>query len=545
MTSSEQDYNQFMLRKDVFLFLLLGVVFIMLISVPYVWAFNNAGSDHDFGGFLLNPIDGNSYLAKMYQGWLGWWKFSLPYTHQPGSGGYLFLFYLALGQITRLVNGSLLGVFHISRIIGSIILVLSIWNFFHQTMTSRRSLWLAFSLALLGSGLGWVAATYGLFTADFWVAEGYPFLSAYANPHFPLGTAILIWVLSPNREFDQKARKIFRFLPDMLLVFLGLLLALILPFGVVIAGVVLGGLGLWEFVTGYPSKIREHRTKPGIADVLRDISSWKRLIFVLLGGLPMMIYQIWITQSNPELAAWNAQNFTASPAIWDLILSYSPIILLAIPGGYLVWKSKESKAMLLLIWAVLGLLMLYIPWSLQRRFLLGYMIPLAGLAAVGLDHLFMQHRKSALVLLILVVLLIVPTNLMILVGGIQAVNVNEPKILLSHEEIAALNWIALNADQEAIVLASPEMGLFVPAYTGRRVVYGHPFETISAAEMQEAVEDFFSGQIDIEELPVSKEVDFILYGPREKEFGTITLAGEFKLVHHSGDVRIFEITSQN
>ena len=31
-----------------------------------------------------------------------------------------------------------------------------------------------------------------------------------------------------------------------------------------------------------------------------------------------------------------------------------------------------------------------------------------------------------------------------------------------------------------LILSSPEMGLFIPAQTGRRVLYGHPFETVNA-----------------------------------------------------------------
>ena len=200
-------------RENRYLFIILGVLFIVVISVPYLWAYENAGGKHHFGGFLLNPIDGNSYLAKMYQGWQGSWKFSLPYTSQPGSGGYLFLIYLALGKFTRLAGGSMLAVFHSARIIGSLLLVISLWNFYRQTLSTRRSRWLAYGLALFGSGLGWLAASFGLFTADFWVAEGYPFLSAYANPHFPTGMAILVWLLSPNGAFYQKSRKIYPYLP--------------------------------------------------------------------------------------------------------------------------------------------------------------------------------------------------------------------------------------------------------------------------------------------------------------------------------------------
>jgi hypothetical protein len=540
--AGQQGYNQFMLRKERCFFIILGVVFIGIVSLPYLWAYNTAGSDYQFGGFLLNPIDGNSYLAKMYQGWLGSWKFSLPYTSQPGSGGYLFLFYLALGQIARLVNGELLSVYHAARIIGSVILAFSLLNFYRQTLSNRRSLWLAFGLALFGSGLGWLAASFGLFTADFWVAEGYPFLSSYANPHFPLGIAILVWLLSPNLGFIRKCRAVYHYLPELLWVLLAFILAQILPFGVVISGVVLGGFGLWEFLSKSRSKGGKLRTKLSIGGVIRGSDTWWKLIFVLFGGLPMMIYQFWITQSDPQLAVWNAQNITASPGFWDLILSYSPILFLAIPGGYLAWKSKDGNLIILLLWAILGLLLLYIPWGLQRRFILGYMIPLAGLAAIALDRLFSKNRMTAFGALVLVILLIIPTNLMIIMGGIQAVNTKEPKVLLSQEEIAAMDWIASNTSQDALFLASPQMGLYIPAYTGRRVLYGHPFETVNAADMESAVIDFLNGRITLEDLSVFRDVDFIFYGHREHEVGRFGLESEYETVYSSSAIQILEIS---
>ncbi len=58
--------------------ILLGALYIVLISARYILAYQDEG--YRFGGFLLNPIDGNTYLAKMYQGWQGSWRFSLPFT---------------------------------------------------------------------------------------------------------------------------------------------------------------------------------------------------------------------------------------------------------------------------------------------------------------------------------------------------------------------------------------------------------------------------------------------------------------------------------
>ncbi|MEN6408498.1 MAG: hypothetical protein ABFD44_02140, partial [Anaerolineaceae bacterium] len=41
---------------------------LLLVSLPYVVAAVSAAPGMPFGGFLLNPLDGNSYLAKMREG---------------------------------------------------------------------------------------------------------------------------------------------------------------------------------------------------------------------------------------------------------------------------------------------------------------------------------------------------------------------------------------------------------------------------------------------------------------------------------------------
>ena len=70
--------------------LILAFIFLAAICIPYVIAFLASGKDFAFAGFLLNVGDGNSYLAKMYEGWNGSWRFTLPYTANPGQGGYIF-----------------------------------------------------------------------------------------------------------------------------------------------------------------------------------------------------------------------------------------------------------------------------------------------------------------------------------------------------------------------------------------------------------------------------------------------------------------------
>jgi len=181
---------------------------------------------------------------------------------------------------------------------------------------------------------------------------------------------------------------------------------------------------------------------------------------------------------------------------------------------------------------------------LQRRFILGYMIPLAGLAGICLDFLTTRRRGLGLAIICLVCILIIPTNLMIILGGIQAVQTKNPNVFMSVEEKRGLDWVAANSPQDSVILASPQMGLFIPAHSGRRVLYGHPFETVNAEEMEATVMNLFNGTINLVEENAILGVDYVFYGPRERELGVVTQESGIHVIYSSEDLLIYKVENQ-
>jgi len=518
--------------------ILLGALFIVIVSVPYIMAYQSAGEAYRFGGFLLNPIDGNSYLAKMYQGWQGSLRFKLPYTIEQGEGGYLFLFYLALGHLARISGASIQLIYHLFRIASAFVLMIGLWFFFGRVFTGKRTRRLAFGLALFGSGMGWLVSFFGILSADFWVAEGYPFLSAYSNPHFPLGLAIMLGFLAPAAPGNLQINTMLTMQQRIIFFISGFALAVLMPFGVVITVVVLAAVLTWEFID-FPKNQLSLIKRLGL--ILFHSQTGQKLILLILGSATILIYQVWISGSDPILAAWNAQNITLSPSLWKLLIAYSPIVLAAIPGIYFSLKAREKKTRILLLWAGLGLLLLYIPWNLQRRFISGYLIPLTGLAAISLDRLFSRKNIVGMAALGLIIVLMVPTNLMIVLGGIQAVENKSASLFITKDEFLGLNWIEENTGEQAVILASPEMGLLIPAYTGRRVWYGHPFETAGAARMETKLLNFFAGASSEDSKEFLEKSDYLFLGRRERELGEVEIGPGFELVFKSGKIHIYRI----
>ncbi|MGW8224282.1 MAG: hypothetical protein ACWGOY_01015, partial [Anaerolineales bacterium] len=113
-------------------------------------------------------------------------------------------------------------------------------------------------------------------------------------------------------------------------------------------------------------------------------------------------------------------------------------------------------------------------------------------------------------------------------------------IYLSGDEILGLTWLENHTGEKALILASPQMGLYIPAYTGRRVFYGHPYETADALQMEAQVREFFSSGDNSEKESAIQGADYIFFGNRERQLGAKSMGSDYKLVYEAGDVQIFE-----
>src|SRR3970282_1263171 len=120
-------------RKDRSFFLSIAFLVLFLNILPFALAVRAGGDQFVFDGVLLNPIDGHTYLAKMYQGYRGDWRFTLPYTADSGQGAYMNLFYLLLGHLARFTGLSFPLVFSLARILAGLLLLISLFRFFENT----------------------------------------------------------------------------------------------------------------------------------------------------------------------------------------------------------------------------------------------------------------------------------------------------------------------------------------------------------------------------------------------------------------------------
>ena len=115
---------------------------------------------------------------------------------------------------------------------------------------------------------------------------------------------------------------------------------------------------------------------------------------------------------------------------------------------------------------------------------------------------------------------------------------------LSRAESAGMRWLLDHARGE-VVLAAPRTGMYLPGRAGVRVVYGHPFETIDAADKQARAEAFFRGALSRDEwrrLAAQHRIRYVFYGPTERRLGAGMPVDELELVFDQGDTSIYRVS---
>ena len=507
-------------------------VALALSLMPLILAYFAAPSGTAFTGFLLNPLDGFSYLAKMKQGADGSWLFSLPYASEPGQGTFLFVYHLLLGHLSRWTGISAIVVFHGVRILAAGAMFFLAYLLYQTTLPEKGARRTALLLTLFGAGLGWLTTLlFNLQPSDLMIPESIPFLVAYGNAHFPLAAAAFLGgILVLLRLQNQPVLRLS-------LAFLcGTIVAAVLPFSALSLLVVAGTWYLWEGILRYRqvgSSALKEWALPNLVPILG----------LVIGAAPWLLYDFWVSRVHPVISAWNVQNQTLSPPPLNYLLGYGLIFLLALIG---IWRTKPTKTKegrLLLSWLVTGLILLYLPVSFQRRLALGLFFPMAAFAGLGWRSLISKTSYDRLLTVILI-LLVIPSNLLVVSAGLLGVSRGEPAVVHDADELTAYQWVDENLPPGSLILAAPVTGNRIPVFASMRVLYGHPFETPNADVQKQKVEALFSNEADAaSSMQILRDngVVYVFYGPREKEIGNPAWLLELELVGELGDVQLYKV----
>jgi hypothetical protein len=498
-----------------------AMVLTALASLPYLVGYLATPRDLFYTGFLTNPLDGHSYLSKVRQGFDGAWLWHLAFTPERHEGGFLLTYYLLLGHVARWTGIAPILILHLARVLNGYGLLLVLYyaiSWLFDDIVQRR---FAFLLSAIGSGLGWIAIALGTMTADLWVPEGYVFYSLLSNAHFPLSIALTVLVVTWSVTPWNAARVRWARVGGVALC--AALLGILQPFCLITAGSSLLLYAIWQWLRqkGLPW----HQIVSGAS--------------IAAFGFPFALNAYLAVKNDALLAGWSTQNQTPSPPFWDLLSSYGLIVLLALLGAWYAVRHRRGRDWFLLGWVASIVLLMYLPLSLQRRMIMGLVIPLGALATVGWNLLPARRRLRASIVLGLASL----THLLLIGMSTVMLFSHPPLVYMTRDERAAMRWLEQDAPHDALVAAAPETGLFIPAWAGQRVFYGHPFETAQAVQREAEVRAFFA-KGDLLALPYRP--DYVFYGDRERTLQVVSWSPDarWQAVYGNQTVTVYAVPKE-
>jgi hypothetical protein len=530
---------------------IVAVIILAVSCLPYLVGYLATPPDRVFGGFLLDELDSNAYLAKMQQGARGQWTATLLHTPEDHPALVLYLFYLALGHLAARLDLPLILVYHVARIVCGLILLLSLYLFLSLFLAELQRRRLAYLLAAIGSGLGWLIAAIagslalgGISPIDFWLMEAYVFFTLFLFPQSALAMALLLGLLGGMAFFFDGTSG---WRPWLFALGCGLALALLNPYVLVVAGIVLGGYWLVVWVVRHHPPRRE-----GLA-----------LAALGLFLVPHMAYYALQFYSHPVWRSFLDQDVVPSPAVWYYVAGYGLIFLLALPGAWDVLRRRDQRQLLLIAWPVMALLAVYVPLSGQRRMVFGAVIPLSALAAIGLLGVVVpwvqgsrpaawlaargySRERLGWLLVAFTVALASISNLFLVASSTLSATLGHPDVTQPVAVEEAIAWLGQHSAPDAVVLSSYRVGNIIPARVGRRVVWGHWDETAFYREKEADVTAFFDGATpDVERQDILRryEVDYVFHGPREQELGRFKPSADSYLdeVYRNQEVVIYQV----
>ncbi len=358
--------------------------FLLVAVLVYTAAFQMAPPGWNFSGFLLNSGDVWGYQAFVRSFAEGGWLIDNPFSDVAQEPAFFNLLWFALGQVRRLTGLPFLAIYYAFGVLAAGLMFWAILRFTREFAGGGAAGRLAFLLASIGGGLGWVVMLLPGDLATRWrpmdlfYPEGYPLQAALFMPHLALSIALLgtimLWffrgVTGGSRKWCVGAA------------LLTACLSFFHPYHLVTVGIVAGA---WVAVEQTLGRRRLHR-------------GWADLGLLALAMLPAALYYRWFFR-QPNWVMWGAENVLRTKGAAAVLVGLGPAAVMAGVGAWRrLRRNHDASRRLLLVWTAvgLGLLFSYPLFQFEAKLIEGLILPLAALGAgaiFGPDEVAGTRRK--------------------------------------------------------------------------------------------------------------------------------------------------------
>ncbi|MGB7339777.1 MAG: hypothetical protein WBC91_12860 [Phototrophicaceae bacterium] len=519
----QTDYTGFVDRSEWRWVFSVSVTLVLMTLIPFILVavLSKSPLDNQFMGALHDVEDSAAAMARMQQGIKEGVLLDFLYSPQQQDLIIIHPLYAFLGQLTTFTQLPVTIMFHVLRIFVSLFMYISIYYLGAKIWMKVRPRRIFFVLTSLSSGFGWIIAL--LFSrnetpilVDLTIPQIFPLYASAANIHYPLAIAcvalicaIIIPVLRPGQLIRPSVQN-----GGIIVFFASLLLAFVYPDALLPLGLAYTlnvGINWW-----LQKRINRYE--------------WYWGLWILVPSLPIIMYDVLIMANNPYVASWIRQRGDANPSILMLVLGLGLTFIIALPGlSRAVRRFEPDGDRLMLLWLLAMIITFYLPLQLNQYLLLGLMLPIAYFATRAIEDFWFQSirrvHRSKVYLIIFPFLILSQLVWLFLpvypaIAGWQGIN----STILQNEYGDALRWLRQQeSETTVVVLASPDVSLWIPARTGNHVVYGHPDETFNADQALTDVIRWYQQEdasvTQCQSLIDQYHVHYVMYGIREQGIG--------------------------
>jgi hypothetical protein len=506
-------------------------------------------SNWAFMGALHAFEDVSAELSRARQGVDGAWLTHFNYTPEAHASFLLEPVYSFVGNISAFTNVPTVLIFHLLRLVASFFMYFAIYHLASTIWLKIRTRRIFFAVSALGSGLGWlylIVAQAGNRTLDTAVFQAFPFSATLVNIHYPftiaclaLVASVLVNVLRPSFEEDPKPQN-----GGATLLVCTILITFSIPqtlIPILIATVIAVG---WQMFQEKKFKL--------------NLMRW--LLWLLMPSFPVIVYYALVTRTNPVVSAWSAQQPINTVSIIGLLLGLGLLLVLALPS---IWRTlrkfNPDGDRFMLLWGVLMLVIYYLPLPFSQTFLTGFVLALSYFITRTIEDDLIPRvsRRMRRYVFVFGVGLLSLTHIFVLMLPITPFLSGTPQrsgIVLNTDYLSAFEWISQNIPEQSVILAAPEVSLWLTVSANVRTVYGHLSETITPQERLNDVFRFYAVSTleecadlqAIQETTIGTyQINYALLGQDELLIGAGVCIQQTQLIGTFGSVSLYQINDSS